>query len=126
MKESNESLRGSVFVSHYPSLYSQYLLAANRSASSAVPTYLVKLLLENCADLNEIGVASIGKDPEDLDGTALHLIEEGREDILQILLDYGADVNQDDCTGKTVMSRMEANGDEILSSMLGENGGKWR
>lgn len=114
MKESNESLRGSVFVSHHLSLYSQYLLATNRSASSAVLTYLVKFLLENCADVNEIGVASIGKDPEDLGRTALHLIEEVREDvredILQILLDYGADFNQKDCTGKTVMSRMEANG----------------
>ena len=110
MKESNESLRGSVFVSHHLSLYSQYLLAANRSASSAVLTYLVKFLLENCADVNEIGVASRGKDSEDLGGTALHLIEEVREDILQILLDYGADVNQKDSTGKTVMSGMEANG----------------
>ena len=73
--------------------------------------------------MNERGVASIDEDPEDLEGTALHLIENGRKDILQILLDHGADVNQKDCMGKTVMSRMEANGDEVLSSMVGENGG---
>lgn len=79
---------------------------------------LVKLLLENGADVDEMGVASIDKDPEDLEGVALHLIEKGREDVLQILLDYGADVNLKDCNGKTVISRMEANGDEILSSML--------
>ena len=87
---------------------------------------LVKLLLENCAAVNEMGVASIDACPDDLEGTALHLIEKGRKDILQILLDHGADVNLKDCTGKTVMSRMHANGDEILSSVVEENGGKWR
>ena len=87
---------------------------------------LVKLLLQNGADVNERGVASIDEDPEDLEGTALHLIEKGRKDILQILLDHGADVNQKDCMGKTVMSRMEANGDEVSSSIEGENGGLWR
>lgn len=65
--------------------------------------------------MNGRGVASIDEAPEDLDGTALHLIEKGRKHILQILLDAGADVNQRDCKGKTVMSRMEANGDEVLS-----------
>ena len=87
---------------------------------------LVKLLLKNGADVNEMGVASIHEDPDDLEGTALHLIEKGRKDILQILLDHGADVNQKDCTGKTVMSRMEVNGDEILFPIVGENGGHWR
>lgn len=87
---------------------------------------LVKLLLENCADVNEMGVASIDADPDNLEGTALHLIKKGRKDILQILLDHGADVNLKDCTGKTVMSRMDAKGDEVLSSVVGDNGGKWR
>lgn len=86
---------------------------------------LVKLLLENGADVNEMGVASIDDNPEDLEGTALHLIEKGRKDILQILLDHGGDINQKDCTGKTVMSRMEAIGDEILCSMVEKNGGLW-
>ena len=86
----------------------------------------VKLLLENGADVNEMGVASIDENPEDLEGTSLHLIEKGRKDILQILLDHGGDVNQKDYTGKTVMSRMESIGDEILCSMVGENGGLWR
>lgn len=61
------------------------------------------------------------EDPDDLEGTALHLIEQGRKDILQILLDYGGDVNQKDCMVKTVMSRVKANGDEILCPMLGES-----
>lgn len=86
---------------------------------------LVKLLLDNCADVND-SVASIDADPETLEGTALHFIEKDRKDILQILPDHGADVNQKDCTGKTVVSRMYANGDEILSSVVGDNGGKWR
>ena len=47
---------------------------------------LVKLLLENGADVNDMGVASIGENPEDLEGTALHLIEKRWKDILQILL----------------------------------------
>lgn len=84
---------------------------------------LVKLLLVNRAEVNEMGIASTDEDPDDLEGTALHLIEKGRIDILQILLDYGGNVNQKDCTGKTVMSRMEANGGEILSSMVEGNGG---
>ena len=84
------------------------------------------MLLENSADVNKMGVASIDEDPKDLEGTAFHLIEKERKDILQILLDYGAEVNQKDCKGKTVMSMIEANGDKILSSMVGENGGEWR
>lgn len=87
---------------------------------------LVKLLLENCADVNEMGVASIDAAPENLEGTALHLIEKGRKDILQILLDHGADVNKTDCTGKTVIPRMYAHEDEILTSVVGQNGGKSR
>lgn len=87
---------------------------------------LVKLLLENGVDVNEMGVASIDDKPDDLEGTALHLIEKGRKDILQILLDHGGDINHKDCTGKTVMSRMEAIGDEILFSMVKKNGGLWR
>ena len=89
---------------------------------------LVELLLKNGADANEMGVASIDDDPEDFEGTALHLIEKGREDILQILLDHGADVNKRDCMGgkgKTVMSRMYANGDEALMSIVMKNGGEW-
>lgn len=66
------------------------------------------------------------EDPEGLEGAALHLTEKERKNILQILLDYWTDDNQKDCTGKTVMSRMEANGDEVLSSIVEENGGLWR
>lgn len=84
---------------------------------------LVKLLLKNGADANEMGVASIDERPKNLEGTALHLIEKGREDILQILLDHGADVNQKDRMGKTVMLRMFENGDKLLSSILEKNGG---
>lgn len=68
--------------------------------------------------MNEIGVASIDRNPEALEGAALHLIEKGRKDFLQILLNHGADVKLKDCAGKMVISRMEANGDEILSSMV--------
>lgn len=42
---------------------------------------LVKLLLENCADVNEMGVAGIDEAPEDLEDTALHLTEKVRKDI---------------------------------------------
>lgn len=55
-------------------------------------------------------MTSIEDEVEDLKGTALHLIEKGRKDILQILLDPGADVNQKDRMGKTVMLRMNENG----------------
>ena len=82
---------------------------------------LVKLLLENGADVNDMGVASIGENPEDLEGTALHLIEKGWKDILQILPNSGSNDNQKDCTGKMVMWRMEEIGDENLSSMVEEN-----
>lgn len=82
---------------------------------------LVKLRLGNSADVDEMGVTSTNDDSKDLEGTASHLIEKGRKDILQILLDYGAEVNQKNCAGKTVMSRMEAN--EILSSIGGRTGG---
>ena len=74
-------------------------------------------------------MASINDDPEDLEGTALHLIEKGREDILQIPLDHWADVNKRDCMGgkgKTVLSRMDANGDEVLSAIVKKNGDHWR
>lgn len=60
---------------------------------------MVKLLLKNCADANEMGEASIYDSPEDLEGTALHLIEKGETDILQILLNHGADVKQKDRMG---------------------------
>ena len=73
-----------------------------------------------------MGVASIEDNPDDLEGTALHLFEKGRKDILQILLDHGGDIEQKDCTGKTVLSRMEANGDEVLCSMVEKNGELWR
>ena len=46
---------------------------------------------------------SIGDDREDLEGNASHLIEKGRKDILQILLDHGTNFNQKDRRGKTVM-----------------------
>ena len=113
---------------------SELLIAwgAEIKGSSALPIAshrgrldLVELLLKNGADANEMGVASIYDQPEDLEGTALHLIEKGRKDILQILLDNGAAVNQKDPTGQTVMSRMRANGDEVLMSIVMKNGGEW-
>lgn len=67
---------------------------------------LIKLLLENYSDVKEQGVQGFDDDPEELDGTALHLIEKGRKDILQVLLDHGADVNMRDFMGgkgKTVL-----------------------
>ena len=44
-------------------------------------------------------MASINDDPEDMEETDLHHIENGSKDILQILLDHGADFNKRDCTG---------------------------
>lgn len=79
---------------------------------------LVKLLLKRGAAVNEIGVASIEDDPEDLEGAALHLIEKERKDVLQILLNHRVDVNKTDYMGekgKTVLSRMDMNGDNILT-----------
>ena len=90
------------------------------------------MLLKYGADVNEMGVASIDDDPEDLEdleGTALHLIEKGRKDILQILLDHVADVNKKDCMGgkgKPVLSRMGTDGDEVLSAIVMRNGGNGR
>lgn len=98
---------------------SAFIIASHKGRAD-----LVELLLQNGADVNEMGVASIEEDPEDLEGTALHFVEKGRKDIMQILLDHGgADINHKDIMGKTVMLGMEANGDEVLSSTEGENGG---
>lgn len=69
------------------------------------------LLLQNCADVNEVGVASIDDNAEDIEGAAWHFTKKGRDDILQILLDHGADVNKKDRMGKRVLSRMYASGD---------------
>lgn len=98
-------------------------------ASYSGRTDLVKLLLENCSDVKEQGVQGIDDGPEELDGTDLHLIEKGRKDILQILLDHGADVNMIDSMGgkgKTVLSGMNINGDVILLAIVIKNGGRWR
>ena len=95
-------------------------------ASHMVRTDLVILLLQKGADINEMGVASIDDNPEDIEGTALHLIQKGREDILHILLDHGADVNKKDRMGKTVLSRVYARGDKVLTSIVIKNGGRWR
>lgn len=43
-----------------------------------------------------------------------------------MLLDHRADVYEKEYMGKTVMSRMGTNGDEVISSMLMVNGGYWR
>lgn len=83
---------------------------------------LVILLLQIGADANEMGVASIDDNPEEIEGTALHFFEKGREDILQILLDHGADVNKKDRMGKTVLSRMYASGD---LGFVVHSDGKW-
>lgn len=48
---------------------------------------LVKFLLKNGADVNEMGVASIDDEPKVKEGTALHLIVKGRKGSLQLLLD---------------------------------------
>lgn len=106
---------------------------ANISGSSALTIAsnngkadpLVKSLLKTGADPNEMGVASIVDRPEDLKGTALHLIEKERKDILDILLDHGADFNKKDRMGKTVMLRMCENGDEVLWPIVKKNGGHW-
>lgn len=84
---------------------------------------LVKLLLKSGSDVNEMGVASINDYPENKEGTALHLIANGRKDILQLLLDHGGDVNQKDRMGETVISRMFANGDEDLLFIAKKYGG---
>ena len=94
-------------------------------ASHSGKADLVKLLLKNGADVNEMGVASTDDDPVDLEGTALHLIKKGRKDILRILLDHGPDVNLKDRMGKTAMSRMYEKGDKALVSIMMKHGGSW-
>lgn len=110
------------------------VFGANISGSSALTIAsnngkadpLVKSLFKNGADPNEMGVAGIVDRPEDLKGTALHLIEKERKDILDILLDHGADFNKKDRMNKTVMLRMCENGDEVLWPIVKKNGGHWR
>lgn len=80
--------------------------------------------------MNEMGVATIDDDPvalHSLKGTALHFIKEGRNDILQILLDHGPEVNLKDrpAMGKTAMSRMYERGDKALVSIMMKHGGGW-
>ena len=87
---------------------------------------LVILLLHKSADVDEMGVANIDDNLENIEETVLHLIHKGREDILHILLNHGADVNKKDCIGKMVLSRVYASGDKILTSVVIKNGGRWR
>lgn len=87
---------------------------------------LVEFLLRNGSDIDEMGVVSIEDDLEDLERTALHPVERRRKDILQMLLDHRADVYEKEYIGKTVMSRMGTNGNEVISSILTMNGGYWR
>lgn len=94
-------------------------------ASHSGEVDLVKLLLKNGADINEMGVASIDDDPEDLEGTTLHLVQKGPKDILRILLDHGPDVTMKDRIGRTVMLRMYENEDKNLQSIVMKNGGVW-
>lgn len=91
---------------------SSALVIASHNGNEA----LVKLLLKNGSDVNEMGVASIDDypSPENKEGTALHVIAIGRKDILQLLLNYGGDLNKKDRNGKTVYSRMYANGNKDL------------
>ncbi len=94
-------------------------------ASHSGKLNLVKLLLENGADVNEMGVTSTDDEPVDLKGTALHFVKKGRKDILQILLDHGPEVNLKDRMGKTAMSRMYKRGDKALVSIMMKHGGSW-
>lgn len=74
--------------------------------------------------MNEMGVASSNdEDPDELERTALHLLlkRDGRVFCRSCSI-IGVMLTRKTVRGQTVMSRMEADGDEILSSMVGENG----
>lgn len=63
-----------------------------------------KLLLKNRS-----GIGCGDDDLEDLEGLLCILVEKGLKDILQILLDHGADAKQKSCMGKILMSGLGTN-----------------
>lgn len=85
---------------------------------------MVKMLLSEGADINEIGIEH-PTDPrfkEDM-GSALHrAVEGGHEEIVSFLLEKGADQGLQDPMGRTPAALARAKGNEKILEMLGEGG----
>ncbi len=81
---------------------------------------MVKFLLEQGADIDEIGVEhpTDWRFTEEM-GSALHkAVRNGHEEVVKLLLDYGANVNLKDMMGKTSMDLAGALSDQEISHLL--------
>lgn len=87
---------------------------------------MVKLLLDEGADINEIGIEH-PTDPrfrEDM-GTALHrAVERGQEEVVGFLLERGADAGLKDPMGRTPVDLAKGKGNEKILKFFGERE-KW-
>lgn len=87
---------------------------------------MVRLLLDKGADINEIGIEH-PTDPrfkEDM-GSALHRAVEGEhEEVVEFLLDQGADANLKDVMGRTPLALAEAKRNGRIMGFLKERGAR--
>ena len=87
---------------------------------------MVKLLLDNGADINEIGIEH-PTDPrfkEDV-GTALHrAVEWEHDEVVKFLLDHGADVNLKDPMGRTPLALANVKRNSGIVGLLEERGAR--
>jgi ankyrin repeat protein len=85
---------------------------------------MVKLLLDQGADINEIGIEN-PTDPrskEDM-GSALHrAVAAGHQEVVRFLLDRGADVNLTDVMRRTPLALAETNQNRGIIELLKERG----
>ena len=91
-------------------------------AADAGKLEMVSMLLEEGADVNEVGIEH-PTDPrykEDM-GTALHrAMVEGHEGIVRILLAHGAVVNLEDPMGRTLSALAIDKGHDVICNLLRE------
>ena len=95
-------------------------------AAEAGKLEMVTVLLEEGADVNEIGIEH-PTDPrykEDM-GTALHrAVVEGHEEVVRFLLAHGAVVSLEDPMGRTPLALAMDRGNDVIYSLLKEQSGR--
>ena len=89
-------------------------------AAEAGKLEMVSMLLEEGADVNEVGIEH-PTDPrfkEDM-GTALHrAVAEGHEEVVRFLLEHGAVVSLEDPMGRTSLALAKDKGNDVIYSLL--------
>ena len=95
-------------------------------AAEAGKLEMVKVFLEEGADVNEVGIEH-PTDPrykEDM-GTALHrAVIEGHEEIVRLLLAHGAVMSLEDPMGRTPLALAMDKGNDIIHGLLREQSGR--